>query len=168
MYTLHWGHTGEKRLADWYDCIEEHHQLGLHWHYCWKIEGCPHNGHTADLRRKTRAMYHLAVRQAKKNKKQILNDKMANAISNNCSKDLFSETHNICSARGRGTMCVDNETEDTVIANILNTKYNNLYNSVQYDEIEMNHSKDNIQTCIIQQYKDTVYAINVDDVKKAV
>ncbi len=64
------GHTGKKRLADWYDHVEEHHQLALHWHYCWKIEGWgrPHNGHTADMRRKTRARYHLAMRLAKKNK----------------------------------------------------------------------------------------------------
>ncbi len=44
------GHTRERRLAGWYDHVEEHHQLALHWHYCWKIEGRPHNGHTADMR----------------------------------------------------------------------------------------------------------------------
>ncbi len=70
---------------------------------------------------------------------------MANVIGNNCSSDLFSETCKIRSARGRGPMCVDNETEDTVIANILNIKYNKLYNSVLYDEVEMNHIKDKIQ-----------------------
>ncbi len=93
--------------------------------------------------------------------------KMANAISNNCSRDLFSEICKIRSARGRGPMCVDNETEDTLIANILNIKYNNLYNTLPYDEVEMNYIKDNIQRCI-QQNKDKVYDINVDDVKKAV
>ncbi len=70
---------------------------------------------------------------------------MANGISNNCSRDLFSETCKIRSVRGRGPMCVDNETKDTIIANILNTKYNNLYNSVPYDVFEMNHIKDKIQ-----------------------
>ncbi len=45
-------------------------------------------------------------------------------------------------------MCVDNEIEDTVVANILNTKYNNLYNSFPYDEGEMNYIKDKIQRCI--------------------
>ncbi len=161
------GHTGGKRLTGWYDHGEEHHQLALHWHYCWKIEGRPHNGHTSDMRRKTRAKYHLAVRQAKKNKNKISSDKMAIAISNNCSRDLLSETRKIRSARGRGLMCVDNEIEDTVVANILNTKYNNLYNSVPYDEVEINNIIDKIQRCI-QQYKDKVYDINVDDVKKAV
>ncbi len=136
-------HTREKRLAGWYDHDEEHHQLALHPHYCWKIEGCPLNGHTADISRKIRA------------------------ISNNSSRDLFSETHKIRSARGRGPMCVDNEIEDTVVADILNTKYNNLYNSVRYDKAEMNNIKDKIQRCI-QQDKDNVYDINVDDVKKAV
>ncbi len=42
-------------------------------------------------------------------------------------------------------MCVDNEPEDTIVANILNTKYNNLYNSVPYDEVEMNHIKEKFQ-----------------------
>ncbi len=65
-------------------------------------------------------------------------------------------------------MCFDIETEDTVIANILHIKYNNLYNTVPYDEVEMNHFKDKIQRCIIQQDKDKVYDINVADVKKAV
>ncbi len=65
-------------------------------------------------------------------------------------------------------MCVDNETEDTVVANILNTKYNNLYNSVPSDVVEINYIKDKIQKCIIQQDKDKVSDINVDDVKKAV
>ncbi len=156
----------------WIQCLRYlngvlHHQLALHWHYSWTIEGRLHNGHTADMRRKTRARYHLAMRQAKKNKNKMSSDKMANAISNNCSRDLFSETRKICSARGRGPMCVDNEIEDTVVANTLNTKYNNLYNSVPYDEVEMNNIKDKIQRCI-QQYKDKVYDINIDDVKKAV
>ncbi len=119
-------------------------------------------GKLRDMRRKTRARYHLAVRQAKKNKNNISSSKMANAISNNCSSDLFSETCKIRSARGRGPMC-----EDTVVTNILNTKYNNLYNSVQYDEVEMNNIKDKIQRCI-QQDNDKVYDINVVDVKKAV
>ncbi len=161
------GHTGEKRLAGWYGHVEEHHQLALHWHYCWKIEGRPHNGHTANMRRKTRARHHLALRQAKKNKNKISSEKMANAISNNCSRDLFSETRKIRSPRGRGSMFVDNEIEDTVVANILNTKYNNSYNSVPYDEVEMNNIKDKIHRCI-QQDKDKLYDINVDDVKKAV
>ncbi len=120
------------------------------------------------MRRKTLARYHLAVRQAKKNKNNISSDRMANAISNNYSRDLFSETRKIHFARGRGPMCVDNETEDTIVANILNTKYNNLYISFPYDEVEMNHIKDKIQKRIIQQDKDKVYDINVDDVKKAV
>ncbi len=107
------------------------------------------------------------MRQAKINKNNISSDKISNVISNNCSRDLFSETRKIRSVRGRGPMCVDNETEDTVVANILNTKYNNLYNSVPYDEVEMNHIKDKIQK-YIQQDKDKVYDINVDDVKKAV
>ncbi len=77
------------------------------------------------MRRKARARYHLDMRQAKENKNKISSDKMTNAISNNCSRDLFSETLKICSSRGKGSMCVDNEIEDTVVANILNTKYNN-------------------------------------------
>ncbi len=75
---------------------------------------------------------------------------MADAIGNNCSRDLFSETCKIRSVNGRGPMCVDNEIEDTVVGNILNTKYNNLYNSFPYDEVEMNNIQNKIQRCIQQ------------------
>ncbi len=88
------------------------------------------------------------MRQSKKNKNKISGDKMDNAISNNLSRDLFSETHKIHSAMSRGQMRFDNKTEDTAVANICNTKYNNLYNSVPYGEVEMNHIKDKIQRCI--------------------
>ncbi len=71
------------------------------------------------MKRKTSHRYHLAVREAQKNTNKISSDKMANSISNNCSRNMFSETHKIHFPRGRGPMCVDNETEDTVIENYL-------------------------------------------------
>lgn len=62
----------------------------------------------------------------------------------------FSLKHVNCGLPGveDRPLCVDNETEDTIIANILNIKCNNLYNSVPHDNFERKHIKDKIQSCI--------------------
>ncbi len=60
------GKNKEQRIPDWNDYVVDYHQEALYWHYWWKVEGRPHQGHTLEMRRVTRARYHRVLKMVKK------------------------------------------------------------------------------------------------------
>ncbi len=90
--------------------------------------------------------------------------KMTEALVNNKTRDLFSEI------KGRNNILptsVDDAYTDDHIVNLFADKYSNLYNSVPYDQSEINDIK-----CIIdaklQNDVNPNYSVNVHDVVKAI
>ena len=63
----------------------------------WKENGRSYNRHFADIRRKTRAQYHHAVRKVKKDKETHLANKLASDLLSNLVKMTSEKTlKNIC------------------------------------------------------------------------
>ena len=57
--------------------------------------GRPRNGVVADCMRRTRARYHYAIRQVKKDEDLIVKDRLANALINDPTRDFRSEVKRI-------------------------------------------------------------------------
>jgi len=60
-------------IPGWSEVVAPLRDQSLFWHNLWSDCGRPHQGLVADIMRKTRARYHLAVRYVKKNKDDIVN-----------------------------------------------------------------------------------------------
>ncbi len=85
------GHCREQRVPGWHDHVAEYHQEALYLHYWWKVEGMPHQGHTSEMRRISRARYHMVHKIIMKEQFSTRKEKMAEAVYHNNSRDLFSE-----------------------------------------------------------------------------
>ena len=95
--------------------------------------GKPHQSDITEMRRITRARYHRAVRHIIREDDRIRTTKMAEAISENRNRDLWSEVRRI---KGRNKFLpssIDGVVGDEEIAQFFSDKYNHLYNSVSYD-----------------------------------
>ncbi len=85
------GKNEEQQLPGWNYYVVDYHQEVLYWHYWWKVEGRPHQGHTSEMRRITRASYHRVLKMVKKDHDSVRKENMVEAVYNNNSRDLFAE-----------------------------------------------------------------------------
>ena len=155
-----------KTVPGWNQYVEDLKKESLHWHSCWKSQGRPHHGPCAEIMRLSRARYHRAVRQVKREEDKICMAKMADAISRDNTRDLFSEVRKMKGSSNYCASIIDGCADNDSIANMFGTKYDNLYNSVPYNEKEMNDIKCKIDNLV--QKDNSNYYITVSDVVKSI
>ena len=78
----------KKVIAGWNDIVKPERDAAIFWHRIWHDCGSPREGTVADIRRNTRAKYHLAIRKAKRNKEKISAEKMAKSVVENRNRDF--------------------------------------------------------------------------------
>jgi len=87
--------------------------------------------------RRARASYHYAIRFVKRNENNIVNERLAEALVNNCGRDFWHEmkhiqgTNKCCSSYNDGI----HGSKD--IAELFADRYQDLFYSVSYDNNEM-------------------------------
>jgi hypothetical protein len=79
----------------WSERCEPFREKSLFWHRLWLECDRPRNGAVADSMRRTRAMYHYAVRQTKKEQDSIVRERTAVSMLNNCTRNFWSEIKRI-------------------------------------------------------------------------
>ena len=79
----------DNELPGWNDYVENHRQKAIFWHNIWKECNRPREGLLANIRRTTRASYHLAVKRAKNNKDKIISNKLADTLAENKCQDFW-------------------------------------------------------------------------------
>ena len=100
--------------------------------HIWKENGRKRQGFIADIRRRTRARYHPAIRKVKKEQTRIRNIRMAEAVANNNDRELWKEVKIMSSTSNKLPNAMDGSTDIEDISNIFGEKYKNLYNSVGF------------------------------------
>ena len=158
---------GCRCLAGWSEVVEPLRQESLSWHHLWKSWGQPHLGDIAEMHRISRARYHRAVRNVIRESDKIRMEKMAEAILGNKSRLFWSEVNKIKGRNNVQSGIVDGCTGECDIAEVFSNKYNNLYNSVPYDEHEMCLIREEISNRIALM-NNADYKIEVRDVLSAV
>ena len=165
--------NGCKIIPGWNEHVKEKREKCLFWHELWKENGCPHNGHIANIRRQSRAQYHHAIKYVKKNKESIKAENMANNLLQNKSCDFWREVKKVKSSKGnKVASSIDGQSSGQNICDVFLNKYECLYNSVSYDKAEMNSVKTEINKLIENKcICDNCYnnhTINTNDVCKAI
>lgn len=159
-------------IPGWTEIVEPERQRSLLWHSIWKDNNSPKTGVLADIRRATRAKYHLAVRQVKKNAEKEKATKMASAILNDNHRDFWSEVKRARGSRKCSPNQIQGKTTEAEISGLFAEKYKDLYTSVPTDDTHLRRVSDDITNGINQVCdKGLCYSkhtVIVDDVKKAV
>ena len=160
------------RKAGWNEFVRPFRDTSLFWHAIWKQAGSPRFGWVAQIRRKTRADYHKAIRQVKQNSESIVADRMASSLSSGIHRDLWSECRKINGSNRSPVSNIDGATTAFDIANVFASKYKGLYNSVSFDSDVMRNleldvdSRVSSNCCSGHCYYD--HTVSVSDLRRAV
>lgn len=166
-------------LPGWNEVVKKSKESALFWRSIWIENNRPKQGHVADIMRRTRAKYHYAVRNVKSKNKQYKKQAMARAISENNSRDLWTEVRKIKRNVSSSPNCMDNVNGNANIAELFADKYHDLFNSVKYEQDKLTNmfhaNKSDIEKhCITDQaiYIDKHYThthnISVEQVNFAI
>ena len=128
---------GPRRIPGWLDKVEPLRQKSLFWHEIWVDCGRPRNGAVADCMRRSRASYHYAVRQVRRDEDSIVRERIAKALIDDPSRNFWTEVKKLRISKASTSMIVDGLADESSIAQLFASKYRSLYSSVPFDVNEM-------------------------------
>ena len=102
----------------------------------------PRNAVVADVMHQARKEYHNAVRALRLDQHQLHRQKVSQALLDNKSSDFWKEIRKV---KGNGDTLpsvIDNMSNDEDISDLFAKKYDQLYNSVSFDQNNMSILKD--------------------------
>jgi hypothetical protein len=160
-------------IPGWNEFVSRDRDTAMFWHRLWKSAGSPHNGYIADIRKTTRAKYHLAIRLAKKKKESTIANNMANSLLENRGRDFWTEIKKISSSKRSVPKNVDGHVGSKAIGDHFAEKYRTLFNSVPYCEVEMGNIHNDIELtihngCCRSNYCAMSYPVSVEDISAAI
>jgi len=94
-HTPRHGHAMDESIPGWKEDVEPVRHRSLFWHNIWMECGKLHTGPIADIMRKTKSAYHYAIRKAKRAVNDKINQRFADAILENKSRDFWDEVKRI-------------------------------------------------------------------------
>ena len=163
---------GRRRaIPGWNDHVKAVREQALFWHSLWKANGCPRNGHIFEIRKSTRMRYHLALRQVRKHEEAMRSLKMAQGFCSHNKRDFWSEIKKCKGGRVSCPTCVDGVTGDDGINDLFSSKFEELYSSVPYDNVQMNDLLNDLEANISNHAHDPLsdcHDVHVHDVVRAV
>ena len=116
-----------------------------------EILGSPNVGIVANIRRRTRALYHKAVKQCKREKESMIAASMASSLQTN----NLTEFWRTVKKHSRFTSCLPSSIDDVngeaEIANVFAEKYSELYTSAPYDALNMARLDASIDEMIVSK-----------------
>ena len=119
-------------MPGWTEHVEQSKRRAIFWHWLWEVNGSPRHRHVAQigLRRATRAKYHYAVREVKRDQERIVANKITESLYE-CKPTQFWDHVN--KVRGSKNV-IPNNVYNIIgfkgISDLFALKYNDLYNSV--------------------------------------
>ena len=145
--------------------MREHRDTALQWHQLWKMQGKPRHGYVAEMRRVTRSRYHYKVKAVKQHNNVIRSEKMAQSLKTGNHKQLWQYV------RLRKSKClpsnVDGCNNPRMISELFADKYKKLYNSVGFDEGQLNDMQFRIKQTLNQDCLNRAL-FNIVHIKQAV
>ena len=151
-------------------------EIALFWRSIWIGLHSPRSGIVTDSIRRARCKYHYAIRKNKNNNLKLRKEAMANAISQNNSRQLWDEIKKVRHINPTYSNCVDAAIGVNYIVSLFANTYTALYNSVCYEYHEMSSIRNDIRYDIdkycIKQEDDEIFThthnIIIDDVRLAI
>ena len=112
-----------KCLAGWNDRIKPLRDDALFWHIIWIDCGQPPAGSLSMIMRNTRARYHRAVRDLKRNQAELRRSKLADRAASADSKEFWAEVMKLNRPKSTMPTQVNGRNNDVDIAQHLTDKY---------------------------------------------
>jgi hypothetical protein len=156
------------RIPGWSEYVQPVRDKSLFWHKLWLECGRPKTGAVADCMRRTRAAYHYAIRKVKRDEDILVNERIADSILKNDTRDFWSEIKRIRSNKSGTSRIVDGQTDSDSIAKLFANSYRELYTSVPYDRDEMMSIKNEVEDMIVKNSEGNECSFDFYDVKRAV
>jgi hypothetical protein len=154
----------------WNEYVEPFRDKAIFWHNIWKDNGSPRSGLIANIRRETRAKYHLAVKNLKRNSDNIRAEQMAKALLLNQTRDFWSEVKKVRTSNNNIPSQIDNTSGESNISELFAEKYCDILNSVSYHEEDMSNMLDKIDNRIDELCNENKcshnHTITVEDIRK--
>ena len=151
----------------WNENIKPFRDDSLFWGKIWKDCGRPSTGVVYELYKKSRRLYHYAVRNHKNKLKDLRNSRIAESMSKNKHRDLWKELRKLKAYHNVTPVSVDGMENEHDICNLFATKYEHLYNSVPSDIQVLDQLIQNINTVSSHcDYQD--FTITAQEITKAV
>lgn len=156
------------RIPGWSEFVQPVRDKSLFWHNLWLECGRPRTGAVADCMRRTRAAYHYAIRKVKRDEDKLVNERIADSILNNDTRNFWSEIKRIRSNKAGSSCIIDGLSESISIAKLFASQYRELYTSVPYDCDEMSRIQNEVEEVIVKNSDYMECKIDFYDVKRAV
>ena len=164
--------TQVKAKPGWNSYVEDYRCTSLLWHKIWSDCGKPRTGTVADIMRKTRANYHHAIKLIKKQKDDIIADKMAKGLLQERNVNFWKEFRKKKCNRIKLPSFIDGVLGEQKICEIFSEKYKTLYNSVSYkchEMIDLEHEVKSAVSCgCVQERCYSSHAVTVHEVTSAI
>ena len=161
-----------KAKAGWVTYVKQYQEDSVFWHRLWLSSGKPRTGWVNEIRLRTRAQYRRASRWVIRNQGRISADRMAQSLSGNNSRDFWVEAKKMKSGGHSMPSVVDGVEGVEEICSLFQDKYEALYNSVSFNDNEMNVLLSDVSTDVSNSCEsdccENHHVMNVDDVKYAV
>ena len=160
------------RKAGWEEFVAPHQREAIFWNRLWVENGKPDSGWICAIRDSTRREYKRISRWVIRNQEKLKADKMATALLDNRSRDFWSEVKRSKGKQSAVISSVDGVDGAVGVCDVFKEKYDHLYNSVSFDECEMQALMSKVKdmsssSCAVGICYDD-HVITVTDVSKAI
>ena len=142
------GRQGRKVVPGWNEHVKEHAINAKYWNDIWIQSGKPRNDGIARMRSITKLRYHYAVRYVNRENIRLRNQRMGEAIAGKNDRILWDEVRKMTKSNNELPSMIDGQTGIDEISKIFADKCETLYNSVSYDNHDMDNLKKEIETHI--------------------
>jgi hypothetical protein len=156
------------REPGWTEYVAPYREKSLFWHHMWRDNGRPKKGIIANIMRTTRAAYHNAIRSVNRNRADIVNERFADAILANNTRDFWYEAKRIRGVNASYTNNIDDLSSHDDIANMFASKYEELYSCVSFNEDDMNALKADIANHMGHEDINSECIVNAGEVRDAI
>ena len=164
--------TNEPRgIPGWNEYVRPYKDRSIFCHELWVSAGKPPSGQLFNDRKFARYKYHWAIKQARKNKDNIILNKTAQQLTNKSFNEFYKTIKRLKGNNNIIATVIDNKCTEEEIADNFRSIYNNLYNSIQDDGLDSTKQKVNdlINTrCKANVCDQNCHRVSPDTIKNAI
>ena len=154
-------------LTGWNEFVKPYRDDSIFWHTIWRQCGSPRNAVVADVMRRARKEYHNAVRALRLDQHQLHRQKVSQALLNNKNCDFWKEIRKAKGNCDALPSVIDCMSKDEDISDLFAKKYDQLYNSVSFDQNSMSILTAKIDE-LIDESPNVYPHVSVDDVVRGI
>ena len=160
-----------KGIPGWNEYVKPYKNKSIFCHDLWVSAGKPTSGQLFDDRKFARYKYHWAIKQARKNKDNIILNKTAQQLTQKSFNEFYKTIKKLKGNSNIVPTVIDNKCTDGEIADNFRSIYNTLYNSIQDDSLNSTKLRVNnlINTrCKSNDCNQDCHKVSSDTIKNAI